>query len=305
MILSLRDRTLEVRPGAALLMGIVNIGEDSVADSTLLPTLSEQLGFALAQIEAGAQIIDIGVQSGRTDTPEISPESELQALLPLVSELARHGAIVSVDTWRASVARGVVQAGAHLINDTSGLADPEIARVAADTGAGLVIMHTRARPKHERFPIYKDVVSDVLEFLTDRMGRARDLGVSSEQLVIDPGPDFAKTPLQSIEVLRALGSLHQLERPILLAVSRKYFIGMLSGQAPEERLAGTLAAIEHGLERGASIVRVHDVAAVREFLTVREALSGEEVPSFAGESSDERLKWIAPKSSQAAEAQEH
>lgn len=305
MILALRDRTLEVTPGAPLVMGIVNLGEDSVADSTLLPTLSEQLSFALAQLQAGAQIIDIGVQSGRTDTSEISPESELQALVPLVSELARHGAIVSVDTWRASVARGVVRAGAHLINDTSGLADPEVAQVAADTGAGLVIMHTRAQPKREHFPIYKDVVADVLEFLAERMAQARDLGVSLEQLVIDPGPDFAKTPLQSIEVLRALGSLRELERPILLAVSRKYFIGMLSGKAPESRLAGTLAAIEHGLAHGANILRVHDVAAVGEFLAVRDALGGEGVPNFAGEPSDEQLKWIAPKSSHAREAQEH
>lgn len=297
MILSLRDHTLEVEPGAALIMGIVNIGEDSVADSKSLPTLSEQLSFALAQVEAGAQIIDIGVQSGRTDTPEISPGSELSALLPLVGELARRGVLVSVDTWRASVAHAVVQAGAHLINDTSGLADAGIAQVAADTGAGLVIMHTRAQPKREHFPVYRDVVGDVLEFLTTQMDQARDLGVSAEQLVIDPGPDFAKTPLQSIEVLRALESVGELQRPILLAVSRKYFIGMLSGNAPEDRLAGTLAAIEHGLAHGANILRVHDVAAVKEFLTVRDALGGDGAPNFAGELSDERLKWIAPKNS--------
>lgn len=301
MILSLREHTLEIDGGSPLIMGIVNIGADSVADGNLLTTLPEQLRFALAQVQAGAQIIDIGVQSGRTDTPEMSPLSELEALRPLVAELSRRGVLVSVDTWRASVAEGAVEAGAHLINDVSGLADPAMARVAADTGAGLVIMHTRAQPKREHFPDYGDVVSDVFEFLKDGLERAVGDGVAVQQLVLDPGPDFAKTPRQSVEVLRALSRLSDLERPILLAVSRKYFIGMLSGAPPKDRLAGTLAAIEYGLSQGASVLRVHDVAAVVEFLAVRAALRGEDQPVFTGDSDDERLKWIAPKTASVPE----
>jgi dihydropteroate synthase len=293
--LRLRDRVLELEPGEPLIMGIVNIGDDSVADSTHLQSLEAQLRFASAQIAAGAQIIDIGVQSGRTDTAEISQARELERLEPLVGELAAKGVLVSVDTWRARVAAGAVAAGASLINDTSGLADPALAEIAARSGAGLVLMHTRAKPKRKYFPEYKDVTRDVLEFLTERAELARGLGVASEQLILDPGPDFAKTPSHTVEVLRGLEQLGSLKRPILLAVSRKYFIGMLSGSEPEERLAGTLAAVGHGVDCGASIVRVHDVAATAEFLLVRSALRDNGAVHFKGQMSDERLKWIASK----------
>jgi dihydropteroate synthase len=295
MKLILRERVLELEPGDALIMGIVNVGNDSVADSTSLPSLAEQLPFALSQVQAGAQIIDIGVQSGRTDTPPISAEDELARMVPLVRALAERGVLVSVDTWRAAVAQGAVEAGAHLINDTSGLADVELARVAAESGAGLVLMHTRARPKEANFPVYEDVTADVLAFLRERLELAVSYGVAESQLVLDPGPDFAKTPSETIEVLRRISELQAFERPLLLAVSRKYFIGMLSGRDPEDRLGGTLAAVAHGLDAGAHILRVHDVAVTHEFLTVRQALRESGTPRFQGHSSDERLKWIAPK----------
>jgi dihydropteroate synthase len=293
--LRLREKVIELQACKPLIMGIVNIGDDSVADSTQLQTLEEQLDFASAQIAAGAQIIDIGVQSGRTDTPQISQTREIERLEPLVGELAAKGVIVSVDTWRAEVAAGAVAAGASLINDTSGLADPALAELAASSGAALVLMHTRARPKERHFPVYEDPVGDVLELLSDRIRLAISLGVASEQLILDPGPDFAKTPSQTVEVLRRLTELCSLELPILLAVSRKYFIGMLSGKAPEDRLAGTLAAIGHGLDCGANILRVHDVANTAEFLLVRSALKDTGPVHFKGEVDDERLKWIAAK----------
>lgn len=295
MRLCLRDTVLELEPGEPLIMGIVNIGDDSVADGGHLQSLSEQLQFASAQLAAGAQIIDVGVQSGRTDTAEISQARELERLEPLVSELAAKGVLVSVDTWRARVAAGAVAAGASLINDTSGLADPTLAEIAAGSGAGLVLMHTRAKPKQKHFPEYEDPAADVLEFLAARKELSISLGVRSEQLIVDPGPDFAKTPSQTVEVLRDLERLRSLERPILLAVSRKYFIGMLSGNPPEDRLAGTLAAVGDGLDRGANIVRVHDVAATAEFLLVRAALRGADTVCFKGQMSDERLMWIASK----------
>jgi dihydropteroate synthase len=276
-------------------MGIVNIGDDSVADSNTLDTLAKQLRFALGLLEDGAQIIDIGVQSGRTDTPQISPELELQRMLPLIGELSAAGVAVSVDTWRSGVARGAIAAGASLINDTSGLADLELARIAAECGAGLVLMHTRARPKQEHFPGYEDPMADVLEFLRERKELAVSLGVSPQQLILDPGPDFAKTPAETIAVLRRLPELGSFGLPILLAVSRKYFIGMLSGKGPEDRLAGTLAAIEFGLNSGASILRVHDVAALTEYLSVRSGLREDSPPRFKGDVEEERLKWIAPK----------
>jgi dihydropteroate synthase len=140
-------------------------------------------------------------------------------------------------------------------------------------------MHTRARPKEKAFPGYADVMADVLGFLRERMRMALERGVGEEQLVVDPGPDFAKTPAETVAVLRRLRELQQLGRPVLLAASRKDFLGALCHRPPADRQAGTLAAVGEGIDAGAAIVRVHDVAATRDFLTVRAALRGEaEVP---------------------------
>ena len=153
--------------------------------------------------------------------------------------------------------------------------DPGVADACASTGAGLVITHTRARPKEKAFPRYGDVVADVVTLLRERMGSAIELGVHREQLVLDPGPDLAKTPADTIALLRALPEVAALGRPLLLAASRKDFVGALTGRAPRDRLAGTLAAIGAGLDLGASILRVHDVAATADYLAVRAALRGE------------------------------
>jgi dihydropteroate synthase len=295
MRLRLKDKRFDIRPGAPLVMGIVNIGADSVADPLLLGTLDAQVEFAMSQSRAGAQILDVGVQSGRTDTAILSEEQEIEQLVPLVQVLARERLIVSVDTWRPRVAAAAVQAGAALINDVSGLLDDDLAAVAAAHGAGLVVMHTRAAPKEERFPGYEDPLADIIEFLEERIAAARNRGLGREQLIVDPGLDFAKTPQESIEVLRRLPELGRLDLPILLAVSRKYFIGMLTGRPPTDRLAGTLAAVEFGVAAGAHIVRVHDVAAVADFLRLRRALSGDGDPELAGDPEDEALKWLAPK----------
>jgi dihydropteroate synthase len=295
MRLQLRDRFLELRDGEPLIMGIVNIGSDSVADPLSLDTLEAQVEFAMRQSDTGAHILDIGVQSGRSDTPALPEEQEIEQLVPLVRVLAERELIVSVDTWRAGVAEAAIAAGAALINDVGGLVDERLADVAAAGSAGLVVMHTRAAPKQARFPGYEDATADILAFLEQRMRLALSRGVAREQIVIDPGLDYAKTPQESIEVLRRLGELQQLDRPILLAVSRKYFIGMLTGAQPDERLAGTLAAIESGVGAGAHIVRVHDVAQVAEFLRVRSALRSEGTAELDGDLDDETLKWLAPK----------
>jgi dihydropteroate synthase len=200
-----------------------------------------------------------------------------------------------VDSWRPRAIETALEAGAHMINDTSGLIDPVVAELAASTGAGLVVMHTRAAPKQQHFPVYEDPVADVVALLRDRLELATARGVDSEQLVIDPGLDYAKAPQESVEVLRRLGELAQFGRPILLAVSRKYFIGMLAGTLPEERLAGTIAALEFGVSLGAQIVRVHDVAEVSQYLRLRAALHGTGEAPMLGDPGDERLKWIAPK----------
>jgi dihydropteroate synthase len=281
--LRLRDRTLTVAPGRPLLMGIVNANPDSFADAVHLDTLAAQLAHARRLVAEGADIIDAGGESGVTYTPVSAVDEEIARVVPLIERLAADGVTVSVDTFKPAVARAAVEAGAAIINDVSGLHDPELADVAAASGAALVVMHTRAAPKQERFADYGgDPAGDVERFLVERTQLALSRGVSAERIVLDPGPDFAKSPQETVEVLRALERLRRLGHPLLLAVSRKYFLGAITGRAPDERLAG------------AAIIRVHDVAAAADFLAVKRVLDGHaEVPDFDGD--DERLKWIRAK----------
>ena len=260
MRLRLRDRVLELEPGRPLVMGIRNASPDSFSGNGNL---------------LGADIVDVGGESGRTDRSPVLAEEEIARVAPVVEELAGQGLLVSVDTWKAEVARAVLDAGAAMINDVSGLRDPGIAQACAESGAGLVIMHTRAHPKVKEFPAYEDVVEDVVAFLRERMIVAADHGVEEEQIVLDPGPDFAKTPAETVAVLRCLDAVAELGRPVLLAVSRKDFVGQVTGRMPRGRLAGTLAAVGDGVDRGAAILRVHDVPETLDYLAVRGALRGE------------------------------
>jgi dihydropteroate synthase len=264
--------------GEPRLMGVVNATPDSFSDGGVHRTLEEGVQLADSLLTAGADIIDIGGESGVTNRPAISPEEEIQRVVPLIERIAGDlGARVSVDTYKPAVARAAIAAGAVIINDISGLRDPALADVCAETGAGLILMHTRAEPKQKLLDPGLDgrIASDVEEFLRERIEFAISRGVAFEQLMLDPGPDFSKTPAQTVEVLRALPTLHALERPLLLAVSRKDFIGAITGRPPRERLAGTLAAVAHGVASGAHVVRVHDVGAVADFLAVSAALSGD------------------------------
>jgi dihydropteroate synthase len=272
--LRLPGRTLEIEPGRPLVMGIVNASPESFSDGSEVADLAAQLRRALALKEDGADLIDVGGESGVTTVPAIPADEEIRRVVPLVERLVAEGITVSVDTWKAPVARAALEAGAAMINDVSGLRDPLIADACAAAGAALVVMHTGAAPKEKAFPGYDDAVADVLAFLRERMALAVERGVAEEQIVLDPGPDFGKTPAETVAVLRGLRRLRELGRPLLLAVSRKDFIGAVTRRAPRERLAGTLAAIGEGVDAGAAILRVHDVAEVRDFLAVRDALRG-------------------------------
>ena len=289
--LALAGRTLELgdRP---LLMGIVNASPDSFSDGGLERSLQERVELAERLIAQGAALIDIGGESGVTNRPAVPAREEIERVVPLIERVSARGAIVSVDTYKPAVAQAALAAGAVLVNDVSGLRDPELADVCAAAGAGLVLMHTRAAPKQKLTDRSLDgrIAADVEQFLRSRIELATERGVQFEQLMLDPGPDFGKTPAQTIEALRALESLHTLGRPLLLAVSRKDFVGALTGRAPRGRLAGTLAAVEHGVRAGAHVLRVHDVAAASDFLAVRRALSGEEPPSPELRLADE-LRW--------------
>jgi dihydropteroate synthase len=264
------------------LMGVVNASPDSFSDDGSARTLERRLGLAHELVAAGADILDVGGESARTDIPPVSVEQEIERVVPLVERIvATMQTIVSVDTYKPPVAAAAIAAGATIVNDVSGLRDPELARVCARTGAALVLMHTRAAPKQrlQDPDLYgEDIAGEVLAFLRERVELATAAGVAQEQLILDPGPDFAKTPAQTIALLADVQRLHELERPLLMAISRKDFIGALTSRPPRERGAGTLAALAHGVDQGAHIFRLHDIAAARDYLTVRAALAGASMP---------------------------
>src|SRR3954470_12273103 len=220
MILRLGEQRFEIERGAPLVMGIVNASPESFSDGGRWATLDDQVARALELVEQGAHVIDVGGESGVTGIPAVAAEEEARRVVPLVERLAAEGVLVSVDTWKPSVARAALAAGAVLINDVSGLGDPELADACAGAGAGLVVMHTRAAPKVKEFPDYDDVVGDVLAFLRERIAQALERGVGEEQIVVDPGPDFAKTPAETVEVLRRLAAVRGApRRPVLLGAA--------------------------------------------------------------------------------------
>jgi dihydropteroate synthase len=290
-LLDLGARTLDL--SAPLVMGILNATPDSFSDGGLHPDLESRVVRGHELIADGADLLDIGGESGVTTTSAIEPAEEMERVVPLIERLAAE-IPVSVDTYKPEVARAAIEAGASMVNDPSGLLHREVAEICAETGTGLVITHTRARPKEKlNRPRYDDVVGDVKRFFAGKLDEVRSLGVRDEQIVLCPGPDMGKDPAQTIELMRRLGELREFRRPLLLAVSRKDFVGALTGRRPRERLAGTLAAIAHGVSRGGRILRVHDVAEVRDFLTVRAALGGELEVSDDLLLSDE-LRWEEP-----------
>ncbi len=258
------------------LMGVVNATPDSFSDRPGEKPLTERVELAERLIASGADIIDTGGESGVTNKPAVAAGEEIDRVVPVIEAVsALPGAVVSVDTYKPEVAKAAIAAGARIVNDVSGLADEELASVAAAGDAAIVLMHTRAAPKQKVFPHYEDVFTDVYDFLADAIERAERRGVPRERIILDPGPDFAKTPAETIEVLRRIDALAELGRPLLLAAGRKDFIGALTGRGPREREAGTLAALADGVSKGVAIVRLHDVAAAADFLTVRAALRGE------------------------------
>jgi dihydropteroate synthase len=269
------DRTLRLG-GKPWLMGIVNASPESFSGGD-----DDPLATARRHVAAGAAIVDVGGESGRTDQPALEPAEETARVVPVIERLAGELEVpVSVDTYKPPVAEAAIAAGASIVNDTSGLRDPALADVCARTGAALVLMHTVGAPKEKVLDHpYADVAAEVAAFLRERMELAQGHGVDFEALALDPGVDFGKAPAQTVALLRGLDALHALGRPLLVAISRKDFVGALTGRRPRERLAGTLAAVGHAADAGAHVIRVHDVAEATDYLAVRAALDGEaEVP---------------------------
>lgn len=273
----LRIKGVSLAVEGTLVMGVVNASPDSFSDGRAT-NIDAQRARCDELVAAGADIIDIGGQSAITNRPEVEAELEAALVAPLVEWMvAEHpDVLVSVDTYKPRVVDAVLDAGASIINDVSGLLYPEIVPSVVRHDAALVIMHTAAKPKVRRQDpeLYADVVGEVRDFLAERLARVIELGLPRESVILDPGPDFTKTPHQTVELLRGIEAVRELGRPVLLALSRKDFLGAITGRSPRGRDAATAAAVAFFADGPGNIVRVHDVAAARDAVATVEVLSG-------------------------------
>lgn len=265
MILKARQHVIEF-PRRPLVMGIVNINDDSFCgDGTLDPTAA--LAQAEQQLHDGADIIDIGAESARTNREAISVEEEVDRLLPFLArwpELKAHfnSPLLSINTWRSEVIAKVLPEGGDIINDISGLPDAFNAKLCAEHNASLLIMHSVGQPKIPHTHVQYESIMDTLEhFFEQRLVMAESVGLPRENILLDPGIDFAKQTADNLTIYRELQRLHRFGRPILLPVSRKTVIGDVLGLPALERDPGTIACIASGITRGAQIFRVHNIKA--------------------------------------------
>lgn len=257
-------------------MGIVNVTPDSFSDGGRFASEADVVTHAVALLDAGADILDVGGESTRPGAVPVSESDELRRVVPVIRRLAaeRPDAVISIDTVKSGVARAALDAGAHIVNDVSGMRlDPGISTVCAAAGAGLVVMHSRgggvAELASHAHASYGDVVSEVLAELRRRVDSALHAGVARERIAVDPGIGFSKRTEHSLALLGALPRLVDWGFPVVCAVSRKRFVGEISGVAePAARLGGTLGANVAALALGAGIFRVHDVRPAREALDV-------------------------------------
>jgi dihydropteroate synthase len=264
------DRLSQPRPPWAgfdlkrpLIMGVVNVTPDSFSDGGDFADVSHAIDHARAMLVAGADIVDVGGESTRPGAQPVSPDEEAARVLPVVRALAHAGAVVSIDTRHAAVMGEAVEAGAGIINDVTALTgDPESPRVAAKSGAAVVLMHMLGDPQTmQADPRYADVTCDLLDYFAERLAALEQLGLARARIAVDPGIGFGKTVQHNLQLLDELAAFHLFGCPILLGASRKSFIGRLSrDEKPKQRVAGTLAAHQMGYDRGVQIVRVHDVA---------------------------------------------
>ncbi len=265
-----------------VVMGIVNRTPDSFYDQGATFALDRAVDAALAAARAGAGWVDVGGVPFSPDTPEVSEAEEIDRVVPVVAAVAAASdVVISVDTFRPRVADLCLRAGAAVINDTTGLRDPDLASVVAEHRATVVITHSRAEARrHVPRPTYGDVVDEVKAFLTERIERAHQQGITDSMIVIDPGHDLNKNTRHSLELTRRLGEIADLGLPLLAAVSNKDFVGEATGLAKPDRLPPSLAAAAVCVLGGARLLRMHDVAASVAAATMLEAILGFREPAY-------------------------
>lgn len=258
-----------------LIMGIVNVTPDSFSDGGQFLDPEKALAHALDLAEQGADLLDIGAESTRPGASPVAVEEELKRIVPLVASLAKRVAIpISVDTMKARVAQAALDAGASIVNDVTALRfDPEMASVVARMEAGLVLMHMQGMPETmQQAPQYDEVVTEVRAFFEERLTAAEQAGIARSQIVLDPGIGFGKRQEHNVELLNRLPAFSALNRPMLVGLSRKAFLGKILNRPVQDRIWGTAAAVALAVDRGAAILRVHDVAEMLDVVKVAAAL---------------------------------
>jgi dihydropteroate synthase len=269
------------------LMGVVNVTPDSFHPASRRSDPDQALAFALEQVEAGADIVDIGGESTRPGASPVDVVEEIRRVVPVVARLRPLSRVlISVDTRNAAVAERALAAGADMVNDVSALGDSRMAEVVARAKAGVVLMHMKGTPSTmQASPSYRDVVAEVKEYLRCAIDKAESAGVPSGSILVDPGIGFGKTLEHNLSLLHNLPSLSELSKPILVGTSRKSFIGRIlsetsarrTGRDGEERIFGTAASVACAVLLGASVVRVHDVREMRQVVAVADAIRNQGV----------------------------
>jgi dihydropteroate synthase len=260
----------------AKLMGVVNVTPDSFSDGGLYLDAEAAIAHGRDLAEAGAEILDVGGESTRPGADPVEAEEELRRVVPAIRGLIDCGCELSVDTSKAQVAAAALDAGAAIVNDVTALrGDAGMAPLCAERGATVVLMHMLGEPRTmQGDPRYDDVVAEVKGFLAARLEAAVAAGIAEERVWLDPGIGFGKTPAHNMELLRRLGELRELGRPLVIGTSRKSFIGKVDGSAAGERLGGTIASSVLAAADGAAVLRVHDVAEMGQALAVAAAILG-------------------------------
>ena len=261
---------------AVKLMGVVNVTPDSFSDGGLFLEPEAAIAHGKQLVRDGADILDVGGESTRPGAEQVSAEEELARVEPVVADLAGLGHEVSIDTSKLTVAEGALDAGAAIVNDVTALrGDPEVGPLCAERDAGLILMHMQGDPRTmQQDPTYGDVVEDVKAFLAERIEAATAAGVAEERIWVDPGIGFGKTLEHNLELLRRLGELRDIGRPLVVGTSRKSFIGKVDGSSAEDRIGGTIASSVLAAVEGAEVLRVHDVAEVAQAARVAAAIVG-------------------------------
>ena len=261
--------------GRTLVMGVINMTPDSFSDGGMIADAESGLRQAERLIAEGADILDVGGESSRPGAGPVPLKEELRRVIPLIRRISREADVpVSVDTAKAEVARQAIDAGAEIVNDVTALrGDRKMARIVAEAGVPVILMHMQGTPRTmQAAPSYDDVVADVCRFLRERIGFAVDQGIDEEQIAVDPGFGFGKNVEHNLELLRRLGEFRSLGRPVVVGASRKSTIGKVLDRPVDQRMMGTAATVAVSVARGAAVVRVHDVAEMRDVVRMTEAI---------------------------------